>query len=125
RRAIGLRADEVAVEAEAPGEDGGGTGEAAAGQRAGHRAGVAGPARVHALDPRAVLQVLEHAGGEAAGDAERRGEPAGVQALEAPGGQRGSERPANGGRVPAARVEETGDRHAIPSTPVVIDTAGP
>src|SRR5207245_1446298 len=82
RTHVGLGAEERAIEAEAPVEDRRRPREAAARQGAGDRSRVARPAGVHTLDPGAVFQVLEHPGREAAGDAERRRQAIGVEALQ-------------------------------------------
>src|SRR2546422_720717 len=55
-------------------EHGAGTREAGAGEKRGAQARLRRPARVHALGPAAVGEVLDDAGGHRAGDAERIGE---------------------------------------------------
>ena len=102
------------VEPEAPLENRGGAGEAAPRQARRQRSRVACPAGVKALDPGAVLQMLEDSGGEAAGDAEGSGELGAGQTQALARHECGRKGPADRGRVPAARVELPGGRHPDP-----------
>ena len=71
----------------------------------GHDARVGGPARVEALGPGAVGQVLDDPARLAAAEPERRGELGRAEAEDPPDGRRRAERAAERGRVEAAPVE--------------------
>src|SRR6266849_9099027 len=86
RSDIGIGVDEGAIEPVAALEDRGRTGEAGAGERGGGGSRLSRPARMQALDPRAVLEELHHARREATGDAERRGQCNAIEALTHPRG---------------------------------------
>ena len=104
---IGRRAREALVEAVGALEDRPRAGEAGLGEQRRHDAGVGRPARVEALGPRAVRQVLDDAARLAAAESEGRDQFGPRQPEEPPGRRGRAEGAAERSRMEAAPVERT------------------
>src|SRR5262249_9218353 len=107
-----VAAGECRIESVLAFEDASRTGEPVSSEEGSDHAAVSAPARMHALGPRALAEVLDDAGGLAAADSERVHELSLVEAVETAGGHRRCEARRERCGMEVARVEAA--RHGQP-----------